>query len=149
MMLCKPVICKNRVAAVCVTQNTLCVRQGLGQVPQQAEPLIRRMAVRGEFSGLYIRKHCLHRNKITNNFYFLKKGTTNMQKIEYTSFDQIPVIINAERLAMILGISRTTAYELMRSNAFPTFKVGSRISVRKDHLLAWMDKQAGIEPQKS
>ena len=72
-----------------------------------------------------------------------------MQKIEYTSFDQIPVVINAERLAMILGVSRTTAYDLMHSSAFPTFKVGARIVVRKEHLLAWMDKEAGIEPAKS
>ena len=72
-----------------------------------------------------------------------------MQKIEYTSFDQIPVVINAERLAMILGVSRTTAYDLMHSSAFPTFKVGARIVVRKEHLLAWMDKEAGIEPVKS
>ena len=71
-----------------------------------------------------------------------------MQKIEYTSFDQIPVIINAERLAMILGVSRTTAYELMHSDAFPTFRIGSRICVKKDHLLAWIDKEAGIASEK-
>jgi len=55
---------------------------------------------------------------------------------------------NAERLAMILGVSRTTAYELMHSDAFPTFRIGSRICVKKDHLLAWIDKEAGIAPEK-
>ena len=67
-----------------------------------------------------------------------------MERIRYTSFDQIPVVINADSLAIILGISRTKAYQLMHSNAFPTFRIGSRIVVRKDHLLAWIDKEVGI-----
>ena len=33
-----------------------------------------------------------------------------MERIRYTSFDQIPVVINADCLAIILGISRTKAY---------------------------------------
>ena len=61
----------------------------------------------------------------------------------YTSFDQIPVVINADCLATVLGISRTKAYQLMHSDAFPTFRIGSRIVVKKDHLLAWIDKEVG------
>ncbi len=72
-----------------------------------------------------------------------------MERIRYTSFDQIPVVINADCLAIILGISRTKAYQLMHSNAFPTFRIGSRIVVRKDHLLGWIDQEVGIPPEKS
>ena len=72
-----------------------------------------------------------------------------MERMSYTSFEQIPVVINADNLAVILGISRTKAYQLMHSNAFPTFRIGSRIVVRKDHLLAWIDKEVGILPEKS
>ena len=72
-----------------------------------------------------------------------------MERIRYTSFDQIPVVINADCLAIVLGISRTTAYQLMHSKAFPTFRIGSRIVVRKDHLLAWIDQEAGLPVQKS
>ena len=72
-----------------------------------------------------------------------------MERIRYTSFDQIPVVINADCLAIILGISRTKAYQLMHSNAFPTFRIGSRIVVRKDHLLAWIDKEVGVPTEKS
>ena len=72
-----------------------------------------------------------------------------MQKMVYTSIEQIPVVINAERLGMILGVSRTTAYDLMHSGAFPTFKIGARIAVRKEHLLAWMDNDAGVMSEKS
>ena len=72
-----------------------------------------------------------------------------MERIRYTSFDQIPVVINADCLAIILGISRTKAYQLMHANAFPTFRIGSRIVVRKDHLLAWIDQEVGIPTEKS
>ena len=72
-----------------------------------------------------------------------------MERIRYTSFDQIPVVINADCLAIILGISRTKAYQLMHSNAFPKFRIGSRIVVRKDHLLAWIDKEVGVPTEKS
>ena len=72
-----------------------------------------------------------------------------MERIHYTSFDQIPVVINADCLAIILGISRTTAYRLMHSDAFPTFRVGSRIAVKKEHLLAWIDQEVGDLPGNS
>ena len=72
-----------------------------------------------------------------------------MEKNHFTSFEQIPVVINADCLAAILGISRTTAYQLMHSSAFPTFRIGSRIVVKKDHLLAWIDQEVGDLPEKS
>ena len=72
-----------------------------------------------------------------------------MERIHYTSFDQIPVVINADCLAIVLGISRTTAYQLMHSDAFPTFRIGSRIVVKKEHLLAWIDQEVGDLPGNS
>lgn len=50
------------------------VRQGLGQVPQQAEPPARQRALGGKLSGLYIRKHCLHRYKTYYFTVFYRKG---------------------------------------------------------------------------
>ena len=37
------------------------------------------------------------------------------ETMTYTSFDQLPVTIQAEDIAAILGISRAGAYTLMRS----------------------------------
>ena len=64
------------------------------------------------------------------------------------SYDELPLFLNAEMLAKALGVATSTAYELMHSDAFPTFRIGSRICVKKDHLLAWIDKEAGIAPEK-
>ena len=57
------------------------------------------------------------------------------------SYDQLPVALNADQVAAVLGISRAGAYNLMRSEGFPTLFIGKRMIVPKDRLLAWMDKQ--------
>ena len=72
-----------------------------------------------------------------------------MEVFKYTSFDQVPVVLNANCLATVLGISLSKAYQLMHSNAFPTFRIGSRIVVRKEHLLTWIDNEMGLSDYKS
>lgn len=63
--------------------------------------------------------------------------------IVYKSFDQLPVTIQAEDIAAILGISRAGAYTLMRSKGFPTIYVGKRrMIVLQDKFIAWLDEQA-------
>ena len=54
---------------------------------------------------------------------------------------QLPMALNANQVAAVLGISRAGAYNLMRSEGFPTLYVGKRMIVPKDRLLAWMDRQ--------
>ncbi len=60
---------------------------------------------------------------------------------KYTSFDQLPLALNASEVAQVLGISRANAYALMHSKDFPTLKIGKRMTVPKDRLIAWMNKQ--------
>ena len=59
----------------------------------------------------------------------------------FTSIDQLPITLCAEEVAQVLGISRAGAYTLMRSEGFPTIRIGKRIVVPKDKLLAWMEEQ--------
>ena len=54
---------------------------------------------------------------------------------------QLPMALNANQVASVLGISRAGAYNLMRSEGFPTLFIGKRMVVPKDRLLAWMNKQ--------
>ena len=61
----------------------------------------------------------------------------------YTSYDQLPLALNADDVAAVLGISRANAYTLMHSVGFPTLTIGKRMVVPKDKLLAWMDEQIG------
>ena len=60
---------------------------------------------------------------------------------KYTSSEQLPLSLNAEEVACVLGISRANAYTLMHSKDFPTLTIGKRMVVPRDKLLAWMDDQ--------
>ena len=65
-----------------------------------------------------------------------------MKKIVYNSIEEMPMTMNAIQVAAVLGISRTGAYELMHSKAFPSMKVGARrIVVQKKKLVQWMEQQ--------
>ena len=65
------------------------------------------------------------------------------RKEEIISYDQLPLALNANQVAAVLGISRAGAYNLMRSEGFPTLFIGKRMVVPKDKLLAWMNEQVG------
>ena len=53
-----------------------------------------------------------------------------------------PVVLSPMDVARILGISKNTAYEMVHSKDFPSFKVGKQYRIRLDHFMAWMDKAA-------
>ena len=57
----------------------------------------------------------------------------------YTTFDQLPLMLNADQLAQVLGISRAGAYQLMHAKGFPTIRIGKRMVVPKEKLLEWME----------
>ena len=59
----------------------------------------------------------------------------------FTNYDQLPLALCAEEVAQVLGISRAGAYTLMHSKGFPVLKVGKRLVVPKDKLLAWVEQQ--------
>lgn len=60
-----------------------------------------------------------------------------------TDPSQLPMALNAKEVAAVLGISRAGAYNLMRSEGFPTLHVGNRMIVPKDQLIAWINAQIG------
>ena len=64
----------------------------------------------------------------------------NSEKPEFTSLEQLPLTLSADQVASVLNISRTHAYQLMRSSGFPTLHIGKRMVVPKEKLIQWMDK---------
>ena len=57
--------------------------------------------------------------------------------------ETIPAILNANQLAKLLGISRAGAYQLLHMESFPTLKIGKRLLVPRDKLMAWIDRNSG------
>lgn len=66
-------------------------------------------------------------------------------KIVYTHYDQLPLVLNADQLASFLNISRANAYVLLHRYDFPTIRLGKRMMVQKDKMLAWLDKQVELK----
>ena len=59
----------------------------------------------------------------------------------YTSYNQLPLSLNANDIAAVLGISRANAYTLMRAKGFRTIFIGKRMIVPRDKFIEWMDLQ--------
>ena len=60
----------------------------------------------------------------------------------YTSFDQLPLILNADQVSQLLGISRAGSYALFHHEGFPCIRINKRMLIERDKLLAWLDKQS-------
>ena len=66
-----------------------------------------------------------------------------MKRSDYTDYDQLPLFLTAEMTAKLLGISLSSAYELMHEEVFPSVRIGSRFVVPKDKFRQWVERQTG------
>ena len=64
-----------------------------------------------------------------------------MKESIYKDYNELPLFLNAKIVAGLLGISQSSAYELMHEDGFPTLQVGTRLVVPKDQFLRWMHSQ--------
>ena len=66
-----------------------------------------------------------------------------MKESIYKSYEELPLFLNAEMVAKVLGISPSFGYELMHEAGFPVLKVGNRMVVPKEKFRMWVEEQAG------
>ena len=66
-----------------------------------------------------------------------------MKSSHYKSYDDLPLFLNANLLAQVLGVSISTAYEVMHEPGFPVLRVGSRMVVSKEKFIQWAEAQSG------
>ena len=57
---------------------------------------------------------------------------------KYMDYEALPLVLEVKDIQNILGISRTTAYALVKQPDFPNFWSGSRIKISKKALFDWM-----------
>ena len=62
---------------------------------------------------------------------------------EYRSYRELPLFLNAKMVAQVLGVSISTAYEVMHEPRFPTLRVGSRMVVPKEKFIQWAEERSG------
>ena len=65
-----------------------------------------------------------------------------MKESKYKSYDELPLMLSVTDMAEVLGISRAGAYELVKTEGFPSLSVGSRIIIPKDEFISWVKRQS-------
>lgn len=68
-----------------------------------------------------------------------------MKESTYKSYDDLPLFLNAELVAQVLGISQAGAYDLLHNEGFPVLKIGTRMVVPKEKFRKWVEEQTGAE----
>ena len=66
-----------------------------------------------------------------------------MKESHYKTYEELPLFLNAETVANVLGIAMSSAYELMKEQNFPSLRVGNRLIVPKEKFMAWVEQQTG------
>lgn len=64
-----------------------------------------------------------------------------MENKFYKNYDELPLMLSVSQVAKVLGISRTSTYDLVKEKDFPSITIGSRIVVPKEELILWIKNQ--------
>ena len=63
-----------------------------------------------------------------------------MKVSQIKDYSELPLFLNAELVAKVLGVSPSSSYELMHEPDFPVLKVGSRMVVPKEKFVEWVSQ---------
>lgn len=80
-------------------------------------------------------------SKPTNQFN--ERTKTIMKQSIIKSYEELPLFLNAQAVANVLGVSPSSAYELMHEKDFPSLRIGNRLVVPKDHFRSWVERNVG------
>ena len=61
-----------------------------------------------------------------------------MKESVYKTYDDLPLFLNANLVAQVLGVSPSSGYELMHEPGFPVLRVGRRMVVPKEQFIRWV-----------
>ena len=80
-------------------------------------------------------------SKPTNQFN--ERTKTIMKQSIVKSYEELPLFLNAQAVADVLGVSPSSAYELMHEKDFPSLRIGNRWVVPKEHFIVWVEANVG------
>ena len=61
-----------------------------------------------------------------------------MKQSMYKHYDELPLFLNSKTVARVLGVSPSSAYELMHEPGFPMLRIGNRMVVPKEQFIQWV-----------
>ena len=65
-----------------------------------------------------------------------------MKASQFKDYSELPLFLNAELVAKVLGVSPSSVYELMHESGFPVLKVGGRMVVPKEKFIQWVEQNS-------
>lgn len=63
-----------------------------------------------------------------------------MKTSQFKEYSELPLFLNAEIIAKMLGISPASSYELMYESGFPVLKIGNRMVDPKEKFICWVEE---------
>ena len=63
-----------------------------------------------------------------------------MKVSQFKDYSELPLFLNAETVANVLGVSPSSGYELMHEPGFPILKIGNRMVVPKENFIQWVEQ---------
>ena len=73
-----------------------------------------------------------------------KQEKGNKMKVsQFRDYSELPLFLNAELVAKVLGVSPSSGFELMHEPGFPVLKIGSRMVVPKEKFIQWVEQNSG------
>ena len=66
-----------------------------------------------------------------------------MKNKRLNNYDALPLVLDVSDIQQIMGISRVSAYELVHTPGFPSFRSGRLIKVSKKAFFDWMEQDSG------
>ena len=66
-----------------------------------------------------------------------------MKESEYRSYDDLPLFLNSETVAKVLGVPPSSSYELMHEPGFPVLRIGNRMVMPKEQFIQWVNERVG------
>ena len=62
---------------------------------------------------------------------------------DYKNYEELPLFLNSETVAKVLGVSPSSGYELMHEPGFPVLRIGNRMVVPKEQFIQWVNERVG------
>ena len=62
-----------------------------------------------------------------------------MKESSYKSYDDLPLFLNSETVAKVLGVSPSSMHE----PGFPVLRIGNRMVVPKEQFIQWVKEHTG------
>ena len=71
------------------------------------------------------------------------KSQSGIKEDQNERVNELPLFLNADTVAKVLGVSPSSGYELMHEQGFPALRIGSRIVIPKEAFIRWVEEHTG------